>query len=62
MQNLDLPNLKLSIMVKNNFNLEKYESYRGDIINSFDSSDRVANPSRMLEAYYKSATTMYYLK
>lgn len=37
---------------------EKYESYRGDIINSFDCSDRNANPNRMLEAYYKSASTL----
>lgn len=37
---------------------DKYESYRGDIINSFDCSDRNANPNRMQEAYYNSASTL----
>jgi len=55
----DLHHLRLLIMVILFIvTKEKYESYRGDIINSFDCSDRNANPNRMLEAYYKSASTL----
>ncbi|MBR8465972.1 3-deoxy-7-phosphoheptulonate synthase class II [Campylobacter sp. faydin G-140] len=39
-------------------------SYRGDIINGFDFNEvaRVADPARMLEAYYQSASTMNLLR
>ncbi|MBR8464067.1 3-deoxy-7-phosphoheptulonate synthase class II [Campylobacter sp. faydin G-24] len=39
-------------------------SYRGDIINGFDFNEaaRVADPTRMLEAYYQSASTMNLLR
>ncbi|EGK8032855.1 3-deoxy-7-phosphoheptulonate synthase class II [Campylobacter upsaliensis] len=39
-------------------------SYRGDIINGFEFSEkaRIADPKRMLEAYYQSATTLNLLR
>ncbi|MCR2101997.1 3-deoxy-7-phosphoheptulonate synthase class II [Campylobacter upsaliensis] len=39
-------------------------SYRGDIINGFKFSEkaRIADPKRMLEAYYQSATTLNLLR
>lgn len=39
-------------------------SYRGDIINGFDFDEaaRIPQPSRMLEAYYQSATTLNLLR
>ena len=39
-------------------------SYRGDIINGFEFNEkaRIANPNRMLEAYYQSATTLNLLR
>ncbi|MFV0430608.1 MAG: class II 3-deoxy-7-phosphoheptulonate synthase [Alphaproteobacteria bacterium] len=39
-------------------------SYRGDIINNFDFSEeaRIPDPSKMLEAYYKSASTLNLLR
>lgn len=42
----------------------KLPSYRGDIINGFefDEKARVADPKRMLEAYYQSATTLNLLR
>lgn len=42
----------------------KLPSYRGDIINGFefDEKARIANPQRMLEAYYQSATTLNLLR
>lgn len=42
----------------------KLPSYRGDIINGFEFSERarVADPKRMLEAYYQSATTLNLLR
>ncbi|TEY03516.1 class II 3-deoxy-7-phosphoheptulonate synthase [Campylobacter sp. US33a] len=43
---------------------KKLPSYRGDIINGFEFSEqaRVADPKRMLEAYYQSATTLNLLR
>ena len=42
----------------------KLPSYRGDIINGFEfnAKARVAQPKRMLEAYYQSATTLNLLR
>jgi hypothetical protein len=42
----------------------KLPSYRGDIINGFefDEKARVADPKRMIEAYYQSASTMNLLR
>ncbi|EAK0437646.1 3-deoxy-7-phosphoheptulonate synthase class II [Campylobacter lari] len=39
-------------------------SYRGDIINGFEFNEksRIADPKRMLEAYYQSATTLNLLR
>lgn len=39
-------------------------SYRGDIINSFEFEEkaRIANPKRMLQAYYQSAATLNLLR
>lgn len=38
--------------------LVKVESYRGDIIHSFELTDRLPNPNRLTEAYYKSSSTL----
>ncbi|EAJ5685962.1 3-deoxy-7-phosphoheptulonate synthase class II [Campylobacter lari] len=42
----------------------KLPSYRGDIINGFEFNEksRIADPKRMLEAYYQSATTLNLLR
>ncbi|MCV3385324.1 3-deoxy-7-phosphoheptulonate synthase class II [Campylobacter lari] len=42
----------------------KLSSYRGDIINGFEFNEksRIADPKRMLEAYYQSATTLNLLR
>ncbi|AJD04993.1 class II 3-deoxy-7-phosphoheptulonate synthase [Campylobacter lari] len=42
----------------------KLPSYRGDIINGFEFNEksRMADPKRMLEAYYQSATTLNLLR
>ncbi|OCK77938.1 phospho-2-dehydro-3-deoxyheptonate aldolase-like protein [Lepidopterella palustris CBS 459.81] len=37
-------------------------SFRGDILNGFDASDRMPNPDRLVSAYFHSATTLNYVR
>ncbi|CAZ83138.1 unnamed protein product [Tuber melanosporum] len=37
-------------------------SFRGDIINGFDISERAPDPARLVSAYYHSATTLNFLR
>jgi 3-deoxy-D-arabino-heptulosonate 7-phosphate (DAHP) synthase class II len=37
-------------------------SYRGDAINGYDVYDRLADPSRMLSAYWHAAATLNYMR
>ncbi len=37
-------------------------SYRGDAINGYDVDDRLADPSRMLSAYWHAAATLNYMR
>ncbi|RPA97420.1 DAHP synthetase [Choiromyces venosus 120613-1] len=37
-------------------------SFRGDIINGFDLSERTPDPARLVSAYYHSATTLNFLR
>jgi 3-deoxy-7-phosphoheptulonate synthase len=37
-------------------------SFRGDILNGFDTADRTPNPERLVSAYFHSATTLNYTR
>lgn len=52
------PRSKLTEMVDG----KEIPSFRGDNINSFDTSDRVPNPDRLVEAYFHSAATLNYIR
>ena len=42
--------------------LEKIQIYRGDLVNTFDYSEREPDPNKLIEGYYKSATISNYIR
>ena len=44
------------------YNGREIHSFRGDNINGFDPEDRTPNPSRLVDAYFHSATTLNFIR